>query len=113
MVSEPVNGNVVVLVTAPSQEEAAQIARALVQEKLAACVNVLPAVRSIYRWEGQVQDEPEALMVVKTRAEMFERLRAKVVALHTCSCPEVIALPVVAGHAPYLDWLAGSVGESE
>lgn len=102
--------SLVVLVTAPTQEKAAEIARALVEERLAACVNVLPAVRSIYRWEGRVQDEPEALMVVKTRADAFERLRARIVALHPYSCPEVIGLPVVAGHRPYLDWLAESVG---
>ncbi len=101
---------VVVLVTAPSAEKAAQMARTVVEERLAACVNVVPGLRSIYRWEGQVQDEPEVLMVVKTRAEAFERLRARIASLHPYSCPEVIALPVVAGHGPYLEWLAGSVG---
>ncbi|HEY3449763.1 MAG TPA: divalent-cation tolerance protein CutA [Myxococcales bacterium] len=101
---------VVVLVTAPSAEKAAEIARAVVEERLAACVNVLPAVRSIYRWEGEVQDEAEALMVIKTRAEAFEKLRARVVSLHPYGCPEVVALPVAAGHAPYLAWLTGSVG---
>jgi len=100
---------VVVLVTAPSADKAAALARALVEEKLAACVNVLGGVRSIYRWEGQVQDEPEALLLIKTRGELFERLRARVVALHEYSCPEIIALPIAQGHAPYLAWLDGAV----
>lgn len=103
-------GVLVVLVTAPSAEKAEEIARTVVEERLAACVNVLPAVRSIYRWEGKVQDDAEALMVVKTRADAFERLRARIGSLHPYECPEVIALPVVAGHAPYLEWLAGAVG---
>jgi len=101
-------GFVVVLVTAPSAEKAAELARQLVEERLAACGNVVTGVRSIYRWEGKVQDEAEALLILKTRAELFEPLRARVAALHPYSCPEILALPVVAGHAPYLDWLAAS-----
>ncbi|MGC4115553.1 MAG: divalent-cation tolerance protein CutA [Myxococcales bacterium] len=103
------SGSVVVLVTAPTAEKAAEIARVVVEERLAACVNVVPALRSIYRWEGKVQDDAEALMVVKTQARTFERLRARIVSLHPYRCPEVLALPVVAGHAPYLEWLAGAV----
>jgi periplasmic divalent cation tolerance protein len=102
---------VVVLITVGSEGQAAALGRTLVEERLAACVNVLGAVRSIYRWEGQVQDEPEALMLVKTRREGFEALRQRVLALHEYSCPEIIALPLVAGHPPYLGWLAGAVGE--
>lgn len=103
-------GVLVVLVTAPSAEKAEEIARTVVEERLAACVNVLPAVRSVYRWEGKVQDDAEALMVVKTRADAFERLRERIVSLHPYDCPEVVALPVVTAHAPYLEWLAGAVG---
>ena len=99
----------VVLMTAPSAERAAELARILVEERLAACVNVLPEVRSIYRWEGKVEDAREAMLVAKTQAHRFEALRARVVALHEYSCPEGVALPVVAGHEPYLEWLAGSV----
>lgn len=101
--------HLVVLITAPGPEKAAEIGRALVEERLAACVNVLPGVRSIYRWEGKVQDDAETLLVVKTRAGAFDRLRARVVALHPYTCPEVIAVPVQAGHPPYLDWLSGAV----
>lgn len=99
----------VVLVTAPSADEAAKLARALVEERLAACGNVLPGLRSIYRWEGAVQDEAEALLILKTPADRFEALRARVVELHPYDVPEVLALPVAAGHLPYLDWLRASV----
>ena len=100
--------NLVVLVTAPP-DKAGPIARALVEERLAACVSVVERVRSIYRWEGNVQDDAEALLVVKTRAQAFEALRARVIALHPYQCPEVVALPIAAGHAPYLAWIAESV----
>jgi len=100
----------VVLVTAPSAEKAAELARAVVEERLAACGNVLPQIRSIYRWQGAVHDEPEALLVLKTTEALFERLRARVVELHPYETPEVLALPVAAGHAPYLAWIAGETG---
>ena len=102
-------GCVVVLVTAPGEAKAAEIGRALVEERLAACVNVVPAVRSIYRWEGRVEQAQEVLLVIKTRAQAFEALRLRVLSLHPYQCPEIIALPVVAGHPAYLEWLAGSV----
>jgi periplasmic divalent cation tolerance protein len=96
----------VVLVTAPTPERAAEIARALVEERLAACGNVVPAIRSIYRWEGMVQDDQEALLVLKTTRDRFEALRERVVALHPYQVPEVLALEVEAGSAPYLAWIA-------
>jgi periplasmic divalent cation tolerance protein len=95
-----------VLVTAPDPDKAAEIARALVEERLAACGNVLSGLRSIYRWEGKVQDEPEALLLLKTTRARFEALRARVLALHPYQVPEVIALPVEAGSAAYLAWIA-------
>jgi periplasmic divalent cation tolerance protein len=98
----------VVLVTAPSVEEAARIARALVVERLAACGNVVPGVRSLFRWEGKVRSEPEALLVLKTTRDRFQELRARVLSLHPYQVPEVVALPVEAGHAAYLDWIASS-----
>jgi len=96
----------VVLVTAPSPEKAAEIARALVEERLAACGNVVPGLRSIYRWEGKVQDDAEALLVLKTTRGRFEALRDRVLALHPYEVPEVIALPVERGSDPYLAWIA-------
>jgi periplasmic divalent cation tolerance protein len=97
---------IVVFVTAPGAEKAAEIARVLVEERLAACGNVVPGLRSIYRWEGKIFDEPEALLVLKTTADRFEPLRARVLSLHPYQCPEVISLPIGAGHAPYLAWIA-------
>ena len=97
---------VVVLVTAPSADVAATIARTLVEERLAACGNVLPGIRSIYRWEGKVQDETEVLLLLKTQRGRFAELRDRILALHPYEVPEVIALPVEAGSDAYLDWIA-------
>ena len=100
----------VVLVTAPSPDQAAEIARALVEERLAACGNVVPAIRSIYRWEGKVHEDAEALLVLKTTRGRFEALRDRVLALHPYDVPEVLALPVEAGNAAYLAWIAAETG---
>jgi len=102
---------VVVLTTFPSPEKAAEIARILVEERLAACVNILPAVRSIYRWKNEIEDETETLAIAKTTADRAEALHGRLLALHPYDVPEVIALPVSGGHAPYLAWVAGSVVE--
>jgi len=96
----------VVLVTAPDAETAARIARALVEERLAACGNVVDGVRSIYRWEGEVEDAREALLILKTRAEVFERLRDRVLEMHPYECPEVLRLDVADGLPAYLGWIA-------
>ncbi len=97
--------HIVVFITAPDQETAAGIARALVGESLAACVNILPGVRSIYSWKGKIEDEAEVLMMAKTRRPLFERLSARVKELHPYETPEIIALPLTAGSREYLDWL--------
>lgn len=102
---------VVVLSTLPSPEKAAEIARILVEERLAACVNIVPQVRSIYRWKDQVQDETETLAIAKTTADRAEALHRRMLALHPYDVPEVIALPVSGGHAPYLAWVAASVAD--
>jgi len=99
--SEPL----VVLMTAGSQEEAERIAEALVAEMLAACVNVVPGVTSIYRWEGKVQRDQEWLLVAKSRRDMLDRLVERVQALHSYDVPEIIALPLAGGSEPYLRWL--------
>lgn len=96
---------VVVYITAASPEEAATLARALVSERLAACVNRLP-VESIYRWQGAVEEAGEVLLIVKTRRAALDALAARVRALHSYTVPEIIALPVIAGWPPYLTWIA-------
>jgi periplasmic divalent cation tolerance protein len=105
-----VSEHVVVLSTVGSSEDAERIARVVVERGLAACVNVLPGVVSIYRWKGTLERDEERLLVMKTRADRFEALRDAVVSLHPYEVPEVIALPIAAGHAPYLAWLDASVG---
>ena len=100
---------VVVLVTAPSLEVGERIATAVVPEHLAACVNILPGLRSIFFWEGRVEDEREVLLLIKTRSDRLPALEARIRALHPYSVPGFIALPVVAGHEPYLAWVSDSV----
>lgn len=100
---------IVVFITTSSADEAIKIARALVEEKLAACVNIVPQVFSFYWWEGKLQEDKEALMIAKTTASAFPALEAKVKELHSYTVPEIIALPIKAGYKGYLDWVAGSV----
>jgi periplasmic divalent cation tolerance protein len=100
---------VVVLVTTPDAETAARIARAVIEEKLAACGNVLPQIRSIYRWQGKVEDASEVLLVLKTGRRWFDELADRVRALHPYEVPEIVALPIVAGSDKYLDWIVGSL----
>jgi periplasmic divalent cation tolerance protein len=95
----------VVLVTAPDAEVGARIGRALVEEGLAACANLVPGIRSIYRWEGAVHDDAEVLLILKTRAALSAALAARVRALHPYQLPEVLALPVAGGSEAYLDWV--------
>jgi periplasmic divalent cation tolerance protein len=95
---------IVVYVTAP-QDEAVDLAKTLVEERLVACVNIVPGLRSIYWWQGKVEDEPEVLCIMKTRSNLFESLRDRVRELHSYEVEEIIALPIVAGNLPYLDWI--------
>lgn len=101
-------GFVVVLVTAADADEAGRLGRTLVEERLAACVNVVGPIRSIYRWQDAIEDAPEHLLLLKARAADVPALEARVRALHSYAVPEVLALPVVAGSAAYLAWLAGA-----
>ncbi len=96
---------IVVLVTCGSEEEALKIAKALVEEHLGACVNLVSPVRSIYRWEGEVRDEKEWLLIIKTQKQRLEELERKVKALHSYSVPEIISLPITEGSSAYLNWI--------
>jgi periplasmic divalent cation tolerance protein len=104
-----VTGAVLVLSAVGTREEAERIAQALVEERLAACVNVVPGVVSVYRWKGAVHRDDELLLVIKTRAEKVEELRARLVALHSYELPEMVVLSIAGGHPPYLDWIADGV----
>ncbi len=103
---------IVVLVTAGSAEEAVKIARSVVEERLAACVNIVSGVRSIYRWEGKVTEDAEWLLVMKTSRARFAALEARIRELHSYQVPEVMAFDVATGSRPYLDWLLGSVANA-
>jgi len=96
---------IVVLVTCGSEEEALRIAHSLVEGRLAACVNIISPVRSIYRWKGKIWDEKEWTLIIKTQKKRFEELEKKVKSLHSYSVPEIIGLPIVEGASSYLKWL--------
>lgn len=100
---------VVVLVTVGSLREARKIAKALVEARLAACVNLSPPVRSIYRWQGRIESAREVLLVIKTSREIFPELQAEIRKLHSYATPEIVCLPIIDGSREYLEWLAQSV----
>ncbi len=100
---------IVVLLTAASGEEAARLADLLIGAHLAACVQILPEMESVYRWEGKIERQSEILLLVKTSRSRFEELEREVRALHSYETPEIIALPILAGSAPYLEWLSESL----
>ncbi|MBS0381831.1 MAG: divalent-cation tolerance protein CutA [Proteobacteria bacterium] len=94
------------LSTCPDAETATRIARALVEERLAACVNRVPGIASTYRWQGAVLEDAEVLLLIKTTRERFEALRARLIELHPYEVPELIALDIAAGNPAYLQWIA-------
>src|SRR4030095_7068245 len=96
--------------TCDSEEQAGRIARALVEQRLAACVNILPGARSIYRWKGQVGDSSEWLLIIKSRRGLMDQLRATISKIHTYEVPELLAIPVVDGSESYLAWLDTELG---
>ncbi len=96
---------IVVLSTCDSEESAERLARHLVEQRLAACVNILPGARSIYRWKDKTEQADEFLLVIKSRRDLFTALRAEIEKIHTYEVPEVVALPVVDGAEAYLGWL--------
>ena len=103
------SGARVVLVTAPSPDVGAALGRALVDERLAACVNVIPGLTSIYRWQGQREEASECLLVIKTDETRYAELERRVLELHPYTVPEVLALPVERGAPAYMEWLKDSV----
>jgi periplasmic divalent cation tolerance protein len=100
---------VIVLITASSGDEAVKIATALVNEHLAACVNIVPEVRSLFFWQGRTQDACEVMLICKCRLPLVEKLIIRVKELHSYAVPEIIALPIIAGSREYLDWVRETV----
>lgn len=104
---------IVVLITTPQTEESKKIADKLIREKIAACVNIVPQIDSIFWWENKVNNEPESLLIIKTTKKQFEKLIKIVKEIHTYSVPEIIALPIIGGNEDYLNWVEESVKEEE
>jgi uncharacterized protein involved in tolerance to divalent cations len=104
---------IVVLCTCSSAEEARRLAGALIEKRLAACVNLLPPVRSIYHWKGAIEEGDETLMIIKSSRPLFERLRSEIARLHSYEEPEIVALPIVDGSESYLDWMDRELARSE
>ncbi|GBU22882.1 hypothetical protein R80B4_02795 [Fibrobacteres bacterium R8-0-B4] len=96
---------VIAYITAKDKSQALSIGRALVEERLAACVNVIDGMTSIYRWEGEIAEDSEAVLIAKTAAEKFEALAERVKQLHTYDCPCVVSIPITGGNQDYLEWL--------
>jgi|SRR5437762_12813166 len=103
---------IVVFSTCSTPEEAGQIARKLVEDRLAACVNVVPGIRSFYRWKGAIEETGECLLVIKSSRELFDRLRLELEKAHTYEVPEVVAVPVVEGAPNYLNWVENELNTS-
>lgn len=103
---------IIVFVTVPSQEVGGRIAPILVEEHLAACVNLVPGLVSTFWWDGGVQTEAEALLIIKTQRSLFEALAARVRSLHPYTVPEIIAVPLAAGNQAYLDWVRDAVSQA-
>ena len=101
---------IVVFMTAANGEEATRLAEMLVGAHLAACVQILPEMESVYRWQGKIERQSEVLLIAKTTRGKFDDLEREVRALHSYDTPEIVAVPIVAGSAPYLEWLAKAAG---
>ncbi len=101
---------IVLLSTCANEEDGARLARALVDARVAACVNIVPSVRSFYRWKGAVEDAAECLLVIKSSRSLFQALRAVLEKAHPYELPELVALPIVDGAPNYLNWLGDNLG---
>lgn len=95
----------VVLITVPNEEEAVKISKTLVEEKLAGCINIIKNIRSIYFWQGKIEDDSEVLMIIKTRSDLFEELEKRVKSMHSYTVPEIIGIKIKKGSENYLKWL--------
>lgn len=107
------NNELIIFVTASGSEEASRIASLLVEERLAACVNIISSIESVYRWQGKVTRDTETLMIIKTTGERYAELERRVKELHSYTTPEVIALKIESGSKAYLDWLRESTAKED
>lgn len=103
---------IIVFMTAANIDEASRIAELVIQNKLAACVQILPEMQSVYRWKGQIEKQPEILIIAKTVNSKFAELETRVRAMHSYETPEIVAASLTSGSTPYLEWLSASVGSN-
>ena len=104
---------IIVFMTAPGRKEAGRLADLLVGKRLAACVQIMPEMESVYRWQGKVERQREVLLIAKTVSSKFGEIESEVVKLHSYETPEIVAFPLTAGSRPYLEWLRASVMEED
>jgi len=104
-----VTDKVVVLTTTAGRDEGKRIARHLVDTRLAACVNILQPIESVYRWQGQIAEEEEFLLIIKSTRELFTEIKAEILKIHSYQTPEIICLPIIDGSPNYLKWISDSV----
>ena len=109
---EPENG-IAVFITAANTDEARRLAEMLVESRLAACVQILPGIESIYRWQGRIERQEEVLLIAKSERSRFNELEKEVRTIHSYEMPEIVAISLVDGSRPYLDWLSESLGSGE
>ena len=95
----------VIFITASSEDEAGKIGKTLVEERLTACANIVPKIRSIFHWEGKICDEREVLLIAKSKKSLFQRITERVIGLHSYDVPEIIGLPILSGSGDYLNWI--------
>jgi len=103
---------IVVFITAPNYDEASRLANLLVDERLAACVQILPQMESVYRWQGKIERQQEILLIVKSVVAKFDELEKRIREAHSYDTPEIVALPINRGSQPYLEWLSASINKS-
>lgn len=103
-------GKIIVWCNCASMEEANRVAHGIVNKRLAACVNIVPAIHSVYRWQGKIEEATEVQLMIKTRRELFADLETEIRSLHSYSVPEIIAVPIELGSQPYLDWIDEETG---
>ena len=107
----PADDPIVVFITAPNTDEARLLAETLVTDRLAACVQILPEIESIYRWQGKIERQPEVLLIGKTTRRKFSELEAEVRRIHSYETPEIVAVSIAEASSPYLDWLIKSTAD--
>ena len=102
---------ILVMSTVPSEDQGKEIARTLINEKLVPCVNIIPAVKSLYMWKNKLNEDDELILIMKSKASLFDKIKERILELHSYECPEIIALPIINGFESYLNWIDENTSE--